>query len=125
MCRFSFNSNNNLFYIWFNIPGCNDEEEIPAKPLTKEEKRTKEIARCFSGWNGSHLKLRELIKKSMNDPDSYDHVETKYIDNDSTLLVITTFRGKNTYGGVVKQTITAITDTKTSGYFFRSFFFFC
>lgn len=47
----------------------------------------------------------------MDDPDSYEHVETKHqeIGTDS-VFVIMTFRGKNKFGGVVKNTITCYTD---------------
>ena len=46
----------------------------------------------------------------MNDPDSYEHDETRYIDNGDHLVVITSFRGKNAFGGVVRNAVTAKTD---------------
>lgn len=68
------------------------------------------IENQFSVWNGSHHSLTKYIKDSMNDPSSYKHVETKYIDKGDYLIVITTFRGKNAFGGVVKNSITAQVD---------------
>jgi len=43
----------------------------------------------------------------MNDPDSYDHAETKYWDMDDHIVVLTTFRGKNAFGGTVKNSVKA------------------
>ena len=46
----------------------------------------------------------------MNDPDSYDHFETVYWDKGDHLIVRTTFRGKNAFGGVVKNWVKAKVD---------------
>lgn len=43
----------------------------------------------------------------MNDPDSYDHVETSYWDMEDYIVVLTTFRGRNAFGGVVKNSVKA------------------
>jgi hypothetical protein len=43
----------------------------------------------------------------MNDPDSYKHVETRYSEDGKTIIVMTTFRGKNAFGGVVTNWIRA------------------
>lgn len=61
----------------------------------------------FSSWDGSHRNLERLIKKTMNDPDSYKHDETSYLDKGDYLIVITTFRGKNAFGGVVRESVKA------------------
>lgn len=69
--------------------------------------RLKKIEKQFSSWDGSHTTLEKYIKENMNDPGSYEHVETRYKDNDDHILVFTTFRAKNGFGGVVKQTMSA------------------
>jgi hypothetical protein len=69
--------------------------------------RSKLIKAQFSGWDGSHINLTAYIKKSMNDPDSYKHEETVYWDREDHLLVSATFRGKNAFGGLVKNSVTA------------------
>ncbi len=51
----------------------------------------------------------------MNDPKSYDHVETKCFDMGDHLVVTTTYRGKNAFGGVVKNWIKAKTDLSVNG----------
>ena len=77
-----------------------------------------------NGWDGSCRELNDLIKDYMNDPDSFEHDETSFVDirDDEALaamqdvfnehgyttdlqvgdVVITTkFRGTNAFGGVV------------------------
>lgn len=76
----------------------------PAKPKTLEELRQEGIERQFNPWDGSHIRATELIKASMNDPNSYEHVKTTYVDGGDHLVITTTFRGKNAFGGVVVNT---------------------
>ena len=80
------------------------------KPKTPAEARTEKIEKSFSAWDGSHYRLTKFIKNSMNDPNSYEHVETRYGDKGDHLIVSTTFRGKNASGGVVKNMVTAKVD---------------
>jgi hypothetical protein len=71
------------------------------------EARKKNIDEQFSAWDGSHRNLERVIKKAMNDPDSYEHAETVYSDREDHLVVKTTYRGKNAFGGVVKNYVKA------------------
>lgn len=80
------------------------------KKKEQEAKREERIERQFSGWDGSHRNLERLVKDSMNDPDSYEHVKTVYWDRGDTLKVVTTFRGKNAFGGMVVNSVGAIVD---------------
>lgn len=73
----------------------------------KEKKRIEQYETCFSEWDGSHKNLRDFIKDNMNDPDSYEHVETTYQDMVTVLIVQTTFRGNNQFGALVKNTVKA------------------
>lgn len=81
-------------------------EEERQKEIAAEA-RKKKIESQFSAWDGSHPNLEQLIKESMNDPDSYVHVKTVYWDRGDYLIVRTTFRGKNAFGGVVRNSVTA------------------
>lgn len=81
------------------------EQEKVAK-IAKAE-RQKRIEEQFSAWDGSHIKLARQIKATMHDPGSYDHVKTVYWDHGAYLLVQTTFRGKNAFGGLVMNSIKA------------------
>ena len=80
--------------------------KIEPKILSRQEQIEKE----FSTWDGSHRGLERIIKKGMNDPDSYKHVETRYSDQGSYLIVKTTFRGKNAFGAMMLNSIVAKTD---------------
>lgn len=83
------------------------EEALKAQQAVE---RKKIIEAQFSAWDGSHRGLERVIKKSMNDPDSYEHDETRYIDRGDYLIVICRFRGKNAFGGVVRNTVKAKVD---------------
>lgn len=70
----------------------------------------------FSHWSGTYKPLETVIKKSMNDDDSYKHVETTFrvmMKGDPHAIVSTTFKGSNAYGAIVKQTVSADVDIKT------------
>lgn len=82
--------------------------EIEAQKVVKEKEDRKELLqKSFSAWDGSHIKLEEYIKNSMNDPKSYEHVETLYWDRGEHLIVLSKFRGKNAFGGVVLNQVRA------------------
>lgn len=74
------------------------------------KKRQERIEKQFSGWDGSHRNLEKLIKQNMNDPDSYEHIETGYKDMVLYILVSTKFRGANAFGGKVINTVSAKVD---------------
>jgi hypothetical protein len=97
-----------IFVVWWACSG--DGEEERKANLTPEEARKEELSKLFSGWDGSLPALTSQIKNAMNDPDSYDHVETVYWDMKDHLIVQTTFRGKNKFGGVVKNSVKAKVD---------------
>lgn len=71
-----------------------------------------EFEKQFSAWDGSHRNLETLVKSSMNDEDSYKHIETRYRlvlegANAPYVQLVTTFSGKNAFGGTVKNTVRA------------------
>lgn len=78
-------------------------EETPAA-------RKNRIKDGFNLWDGSHRELTKRIKRLMHDPGSYDHVETAYWDMGDHLVARTEFRGRNMFGGVVKNWIKAKVD---------------
>jgi len=84
------------------------ERRIDEKGRT--EARKKLVEKQFSAWDGSHRNLTRVIKRLLNDPDSYKHVETVYWDRGDHLIVKTTFRGKNAFGGVVLNWVKAKVD---------------
>jgi hypothetical protein len=86
------------------------EEARKKRIREQQEARQDRIDSNFSAWDGSHRPLTRLVKGSMNDPKSYKHVETVFWDKGDHLVVLTTFRGKNAFGAVVKNWIKAKTD---------------
>lgn len=82
------------------------DKSSSALPKTMEE-RQKEISKCFSSWDGSHRKLTDAVKDAMNDPKSFEHVETLYRDRGDSLFLTMTFRGKNKFGGTIKNMVQA------------------
>lgn len=65
------------------------------------ETRKLAIKSQFNNWDGSHINLEQSIKKSIADPNSYEHVATNYDVIRDTLYILTDFRAKNAYGGKV------------------------
>lgn len=80
---------------------CTPEEIQQETQQNKVEALEKRIDRQFSAWDGSHINLTKLIKSTMNDPGSYEHIETRYGIYETYLIIHTTYRGKNVFGGVV------------------------
>lgn len=72
-------------------------------PKDKKQIRREYVESLFSAYDGSHAQLEKAIKSEMKNPDSYEHVETRFRDDSTTIYVITTFRGTNSFGGIVPQ----------------------
>jgi len=68
----------------------------------------------FSQWDGSHRGMEKLVKESMREPSSYQHVNTSARVNESgdEVTVTTSFRGKNGFGGVNVESMTATFNLK-------------
>ncbi len=81
----------------------------PPKPKTREDV----VHACFSAWSGSHINFARIVKEALNNPSSFEHVDTKYIDNGDTLNLIMTYRGSNTFGAIITSRIRAESNTLT------------
>lgn len=80
--------------------------------LTK--KRAEKVKDLFSPWDGSSFALVQATKNAMNDPKSFEHVETTHVvRNDGKIEVFMRFRGKNAFGGVVLQTVVGVINIDT------------
>ncbi len=86
----------------------NKSEDTPQKP--KVETRQDKIDKQFSPWDGAHRNLESLLKQGLNDPDSYQHIETTYADADDHLVVKLRYRAKNGFGGMVQGFVLAKVD---------------
>lgn len=76
-----------------------DTSSTPKPPPTAAELRQQQIERQFSAWDGSHYALEKSVKKALKDPDSYQHIETRYSDDGDHITVVMQFRAKNSFGG--------------------------
>ena len=77
-----------------------------------KEQRKQNIEKLFSQWDGSHIELTKKIKESLNDPKSYEHIETTYRDMGSSFTIYTTFTAKNGFGGKLKRQVAVVSDMK-------------
>lgn len=98
-----------VFFIFIAF-GSSDEESNTNADGTPKTERQIQLEKQFSAWDGSHIELTKIIKKAMNDPDSYEHVETVYWDMTDHVVVRTTYSGKNAFGGRVKNWVKAKAD---------------
>jgi hypothetical protein len=90
---------------------CNDPKgNLASTPEPAKSDRQILLDKQFSVWDGSHRGLEKQIKASMNDPESYEHVSTQFKDMTDYIIVTTSFRGKNAFGGTVLNSVTAKCD---------------
>lgn len=93
-------------------------EAEKAERLVKEQEEAEkakqaELAKYFSAWDGSNRELVELVKANMNDPDSFEHVETRFKDHGDGYRIVMTFRGKNAFNATITQQIMARLNKQT------------
>ena len=81
--------------------------KAPPVPKTAEELRVEKISKSFSAWDGSHIRLSRWVKKRLKDPDSYEHIESRYNDKGDHLVVSLQYRAKNGFGGYTLEYVTA------------------
>jgi hypothetical protein len=81
--------------------------------LSKAFWKLEKVNESFSVYDGRHINLAMYVKDNLNDPGSFEHVKTDwgYHKEDSNKIVIyMEFRGKNAFGALVKNNVTAIAD---------------
>lgn len=76
--------------------------------LTSEEIHDNWVDSQFSPWDGSHMILVKLLKENLNDPKSFEHVETSYFIDGDDLVVSMKYRAKNGFNATVTETVTAV-----------------
>lgn len=80
--------------------------EMAARQAEEAQKKEEErlyAQNCLSPWDGSHRAFEALVTASLNDPDSYEHVETLTWPRDAQgrNQIVMTFRAKNGFGGTM------------------------
>ncbi len=90
--------------LWNAVPNDTDSNTSKSKstPKTNEER----VSELQSGYDGSIRSVVKFVKNSMNDPDSFEHVETRtgFYEKES-FIVSMKYRGKNPFGGVITKYI--------------------
>ncbi|MFQ6264558.1 hypothetical protein V7O33_22825 [Escherichia coli] len=81
----------------------------PEKEKTKEELVMAKLTRSL---DGCPLDMKDRVKESMNDPDSFECIETNVIRRKDDYVMIMQFRGKNQLGGMVKNVAKAEYDSE-------------
>jgi hypothetical protein len=99
-----------LIVLGLMLPAPSATTNSTTKEDQKSKTREKQLSHAFSAWSGAHKSLERMIINAMNDPDSYEHIETRYLDHGKTLFVITQYRGRNGFGGMVKSAVRARVD---------------
>ena len=96
-----------IFVIWGGCKACKEDKVEQARPKTRSER----IEQLFSAYDGSQPAVESWIKDNIKDPNSYKHLSTKYIDQDSIISIITEFTGTNSFGANIKTACIAKIDT--------------
>lgn len=79
------------------------EQKKNPKPLTREQRIDKEF-----NYDGSFTPLVVEVIKSLKDPDSFEHIETKVMDREDNLFITMKYRARNSLGGMVIEQASAI-----------------
>lgn len=87
----------------------NQQRELKRLEILRAENKEK-LKDLFSEYDGSHKGLVEYVTNNLDDPDSFEHNETRFIDNDEFIYVIMSFRANNRFGAKVLSTVTADCD---------------
>lgn len=93
-----------------NKASSNEKAATVSAPVIRD---TNAPENFLSGWDGSNRELVRLVKSGMNDPDSFEHVETRFTDNGDSLSLLMTFRGKNGFNATVTNKVSADLDKTT------------
>lgn len=78
------------------------------KQKEEHEKRVAEfVDKCLSSWDHSHRELVKLVKQNMNNPKSFEHVETRYGVTGDYAGIVMVYRDTNAFGAIVTNSIKA------------------
>lgn len=106
-----------ITFAYFAPDSSNNTTEIQAKaPPTTEPVPFKDPGdpkNFLHYYDGSNKELVALVKSGMNNPKSFEHVETRFIDKGDSLKLFMTFRGTNGFNAVVTNNVSADLDKST------------
>lgn len=79
--------------------------------LSKSELHKKNIEKMFLWDGGPQRELFNLVNNDLNDPKSFEHINTYWIEGNGAISIIMTFTAKNGFGGTMKKTVSVESDT--------------
>ena len=87
------------------------QAQIEQENARKAEKKRQGF-HCLSEWDGTHAQVRNAVKQSARNPDSFQHVETKImpVNKKGKHTLFMTYRATNGFGAVTTGRVTAIVD---------------
>lgn len=78
------------------------KEKERADEALEQAIKKKQGFHCLSGWDGSHREVVKAVKKSLNDPSSFDHDATHVTPlSEGQHQFEMTYRAKNSFGALV------------------------
>ncbi|MCY3557002.1 MAG: hypothetical protein OXH56_16960 [Gemmatimonadetes bacterium] len=83
-----------------------DHERSQRQKAEREAAIQEKVDAQFSSWDGSHRVLVEAVKKTLNDPGSFEHLETKTMRGTNwpdTFIVRMEYTAKNAFGGRLRK----------------------
>lgn len=82
-----------------------EETEKKMKEKANKEEYEKWIKEQFSVWDGSCKKIKDMTIQSLNDPDSFKHISTKYWEQADmkSIIISMEFTAKNGFGGTIRS----------------------
>ncbi len=90
-----------VFILLFGGSETTDKEVAAPVYVEKFITPTERIESQFSAWDGSHRDFVKRTKAVMNDPSSFEHVSTRYVNKENHIMVVMTYRGKNAFGATI------------------------
>lgn len=90
------------------LGGKTGDKAQPSAPATPDAAAVKEAEdrkagfHCLSSWDGSHRELVRALKRSLRDPDSFEHVETRIspVNAKGFHTLSMQYRARNGFGGM-------------------------
>lgn len=105
---------------WFALSGDDGDSQQAAQAEpeaeqaeTAEETELEMIRRKLGDdvlYDGRFAPLARRVKNNMNNPDSFEHVESRYADDGDRVYILMTYRGENAYGATVTEQVEALVD---------------
>ena len=86
------------------------DEEIQELLKTPSEHTKEDIENLLSGWDGSLPALVDYVKERLHNPDSFEHVETGFINKTDYIQMKMIYRAENGFGAIRKSAIVAKID---------------